>query len=81
MGCEQSAVAMNRDLSRIITIGVGIAALLIVAACEAGCSEQPSAYGAANDSKISTCDAQGLPHRTTYSHGGWASDCAEPLPE
>jgi len=71
---------MNPYKSRVITIIVGMAALVLIAACS-GCSDQPSIYGAANDTKISTCDAQGLPHRKTYSYGGWVADCAEPLPE
>jgi hypothetical protein len=72
---------MNRDLSRIITIGIGITALLIVAASEAGCSEQPSPYGAANDTARGTCEAQWAVPVTHYSHRGWTSDCAESLPE
>jgi hypothetical protein len=72
---------MNPDASHIITIIVGLIGLLIVAACEAGCSDQVSTYDAYNDSVRGTCDATGgIPHTTLNRHG-WSSDCSEALPE
>jgi hypothetical protein len=56
-------------------------ALLAILIAFSGCAEQPSVYGADQDTARGTCDAKGAVPVTHFSHGGWTSDCSEALSE